>query len=404
MDDFLPADIRELRDAFVDYMTRAILPALPAYEAAGEFPRPLVQQTGEAGWFGAVFPQWLGGSDVGFLGMAVLAEEMARLDPGFALCHNQQALTCPYTIFVGGTDEQCRRFIPDLIGGRAIGLWSLTEAGGGSDAAGNLKTFAQRRGDRYLLNGRKMFATLADQTDTGVLFARTDHDAGHRGISAFVVEPKKYPGYEARPIDFVGLSKITRSCEVVLQDFEVPIENRLGAEGEGFALAMHAIQAGRVSVAARAVGIARACLEEALRYAQDRPIRGQPLASYQMTQSALADALVAVEGARLMTWHAATLMDRDLPANRVAAQAKLAASFALKQAAGTAQELFGGYGLASEYRVARLTSYAHVFLVGEGAPAVQRILIAEDALGIKDADRHRVSYRYPRGRPESGRA
>lgn len=403
MDDFLPNDIRELRDAFVDFMTRAILPALPAYEAAGEFPRPLVQQTGEAGWFGVVFPEWLGGSDVGFLGMAALAEEMARLDPGFALCHNQQALTCPYTIFVGGTDEQCRRFIPDLIGGRAIGLWSLTEAGGGSDAAGNLKTFAQRRGDRYILNGRKMFATLADQTDTGVLFARTDRDAGHRGISAFVVEPKKYPGYEARPIDFVGLSKMTRSCEVVLQDFEVPVQNRLGAEGEGFRLAMHAIQAGRVSVAARAVGIARACLEEAMRYAQDRPIRGQPLASYQMTQSALADALVAVEGARLMTWHAATLMDRDLPANRVAAQAKLAASFALKQAASTAQELFGGYGLASEYRIARLTSYAHVFLVGEGAPAVQRILIAEDALGIKDADRHRVSYRYPRGRENGGR-
>ena len=153
---------------------------------------------------------------------------------------------------------------------------------------------------------------------------------------------------------------------------------------------------GRVSVAARAVGIARACLDEAMRYARERPIRGQPLASYQMTQAAIADAVVAVEGARLMTWHAAILMDRDLPANRVAAQAKLAASFAPKQAAGTAQELFGGYGLASEYRIARLTSYAHVFLVGEGAPAVQRILIAEDALGIENAYRHRASYRHPR--------
>ena len=143
-------------------------------------------------------------------------------------------------------------------------------------------------------------------------------------------------------------------------------------------------------------------LHEAMRYARERPIRGQPLASYQMTQAAIADAVVAVEGARLMTWHAATLMDRDLPANRVAAQAKLAASFALKQAAGTAQELFGGYGLASEYRIARLTSYAHVFLVGEGAPAVQRILIAEDALGIKNADRHRVSYRHPRANRHPG--
>ncbi|WP_448506709.1 acyl-CoA dehydrogenase family protein [Immundisolibacter sp.] len=190
MDDFLPNDIRELRDAFVDFMTHAVLPALPTYEAAGQFPRTGAANRRGRLVLGAVFPEWLGGSDVGFLGMAVLAEEMARLDPGFALCHNQQPLTCPYTIFVGGTGEQCRRFIPDLIGGRAIGLWSLTEAGGGSDAAGNLKTFAERRGDRYLLNGRKMFATLADQTDTGVLFARTDRDAGHRGISAFVIEPK----------------------------------------------------------------------------------------------------------------------------------------------------------------------------------------------------------------------
>lgn len=397
MDDFLPDDIRELRDAFVAFLRREVAPALPAHEAAGTFPRDLIRITGDAGWFGVLFPESLGGSDAGFLAMAVIAEELARLDPGFALCHNPQGGTCPYTIFAGGTDEQCARFIPDIIAGRAIGLWALTEAGGGSDAAGNLKTFAERRGDRYVLNGRKMFATLADETDAGVLFARTDRDAGHRGISAFVVEPRKYPGFTARPVEFSGLSKITRSCEVLLEDFEVPVENRLGAEGDGFRLAMHAVQAGRVSVAARAVGIARACLDEAMRYAQERPIRGQPLASYQMTQAVIADALVAVEGARLMTWHAASLMDRGRPANRVAAQAKLAASYALKQAASSAQELFGGYGLASEYRIARLASYAHVFLVGEGAPAVQRILIAEDALGIKHADRHAVSYRHPRG-------
>lgn len=397
MDDFLPDDVRELRDAFVAFLQREVLPALPAHEAAGTFPRELIRQTGEAGWFGVLFPERLGGSDVGFLAMAVIAEELARLDPGFALCHNPQGGTCPYTIYAGGSDEQCARFMPDIIAGRAIGMWALTEAGGGSDAAGSLKTFAERRGDRYVLNGRKMFATLADQCDTGVLFARTDRDAGHRGISAFVVEPRKYPGYTARPVEFSGLSKITRSCEVLLEDFEVPVENRLGAEGDGFRLAMHAVQAGRVSVAARAVGIARACLDEALRYAQDRPIRGKPLASYQMTQAAIADALVAVEGARLMTYHAASLMDRDRPANRVAAQAKLAASYALKQAASSAQELFGGYGLASEYRIARLASYAHVFLVGEGAPAVQRILIAEDALGIKHADRHAARYRRPRG-------
>lgn len=398
MDEFLPGETRAVRDELVRFLEREILPELAGYESRGEFPRPLIAKMGEAGYYGVAFPERLGGTDLGFLAMAVVAEEVARANPALSLSHNQQGMTCPYTIYAGGSDGQCEQYIPDIIAGKTIGLWSLTESGGGSDAAGNLKTFARRDGDRYLLNGSKMFATLADQTDVGVLFARTDKEAGHRGISAFIVEPKKYPGYQANPVDFVGLSKMTRSCEVVLQDFEVPVANRIGDEGAGFGIAMHAVQAGRVSVAARAVGIARACLDEAMQYALERPIRGQPLASFQMTQAAIADALVNIEAARLMTYQAAQLMDDDKPANRVSAQAKLIASYALKQAANTAAELFGGYALTEEYRISKLTSYAHVFLVGEGAPAVQRILIAEDALGMKDADRHFRSYRYPRGK------
>jgi len=397
MDEFLPGEIRAVRDELVRFLEREILPELAGYESRGEFPRPLIAKMGEAGYYGVAFPESLGGTDLGFLAMAVVAEEVARANPALSLSHNQQGMTCPYTIYSGGSEAQCEQYIPDILAGKTIGLWSLTESGGGSDAAGNLKTFARRDGDRYLLNGSKMFATLADQTDVGVLFARTDKDAGHRGISAFIVEPKKYPGYQANPIDFVGLSKMTRSCEVVLQGFEVPVANRIGDEGAGFGIAMHAVQAGRVSVAARAVGIARACLDEAMQYALERPIRGQPLASYQMTQAAIADTLVNIEAARLMTYQAAQLMDEDKPANRVSAQAKLIASYALKQAANMAAELFGGYALTEEYRISKLSSYAHVFLVGEGAPAVQRILIAEDALGIKDADRHFRSYRYPRG-------
>ena len=398
MDEFLPGETRAVRDELVRFLEREILPELAGYESRGEFPRPLIAKMGEAGYYGVAFPERLGGTDLGFLAMAVVAEEVARANPALSLSHNQQGMTCPYTIYSGGSDGQCEQYIPDIIAGKTIGLWSLTESGGGSDAAGNLKTFARRDGDRYLLNGSKMFATLADQTDVGVLFARTDKEAGHRGISAFIVEPNKYPGYQANPVDFVGLSKMTRSCEVVLQDFEVPVANRIGDEGAGFGIAMHAVQAGRVSVAARAVGIARACLDEAMQYALERPIRGQPLASLQMTQAAIADTLVNIEAARLMTYQAAQLMDDDKPANRVSAQAKLIASYALKQAANTAAELFGGYALTEEYRISKLTSYAHVFLVGEGAPAVQRILIAEDALGMKDADRHFRSYRYPRGK------
>lgn len=396
MDEFLPGAVVELRAEYVRFLERHILPAVADCEREGRFPREQIRAVGEAGWFGALFPESLGGSDLGFLVAAVLAEEMARLDPALSLCQNQQAGTCPYTVLVGGTDAQCERYIPPLLAGSAIGMWSLTEAGGGSDAAGNLRTRARRDGDVYRISGRKMFATLGDQTDTGVLFARTGPEQDHRGISAFMVEPAGVPGWRAEPIDMVGMPRSMRSCELVLDDFPVPVAQRIGAQGEGFRIAMHAVQAGRVNVAARAVGIARACLEEAIAYASERSVRGTPLARYQLTQGAIAEALVQVEAARLMTYQAATLMDAERPANRVAAQAKLAASYALRQAAGVAAELFGGYAIAAEYRIARLSAFAHVFLVGEGAPAVQKVLIAEHAFGIKDADRHRVRYRHPR--------
>ena len=177
MDEFLPGEIRAVRDELVRFLEREIIPELVGYESRGEFPRPLIAKMGEAGYYGVAFPERLGGTDLGFLAMAVVAEEVARANPALSLSHNQQGMTCPYTIYSGGSDGQCEQYIPDIIAGKTIGLWSLTESGGGSDAAGNLKTFARRDGDRYLLNGSKMFATLADQTDVGVLFARTDKEA-----------------------------------------------------------------------------------------------------------------------------------------------------------------------------------------------------------------------------------
>ncbi|MCG8381941.1 MAG: acyl-CoA dehydrogenase family protein [Gammaproteobacteria bacterium] len=397
MDQFLPEEIHHLRESVIRFMETTVVPEMGNHEEQGVFPRDLILKAGEAGLYGPVFPESLGGSQMGFLAMAVVAEELARLDIGFSLCHNPQGMTCPYTIYAGGTEAQIKRYIPNLLSGKHIGCWALTEPGGGSDALGNMRTTAKRRGGSYYLNGSKMFITLGDQTDTGILFAKTDTNAGAKGVSAFIVEPKKYPGWEARPVEFVGLSQSLRSCEVFLDDFEVPEENLLGEEGMGFRYAMHAIQAGRVSVAARSVGLARACLDEAIQYVKEREVRGKPLANYQFTQGMIADALVNIESARLMTYHTAQLMDKDLPANRLSAQAKYAASLALKQAAGFASELFGGYALAKDYRIARLSSYAHVFLVGEGAPSVQRVLIAEDALGIKKADRHVTRYTNPQG-------
>jgi isovaleryl-CoA dehydrogenase len=265
-DEMLPEEIRAVRDSINRFMASEVVPRMDAVEASGVFPRDLVKKCGAAGFYGAVFPEWVGGTGMGFLAAAVISEEMARHDPRFAACNNQQASTCPYTIYAAGTKEQVERFVPGLLAGETIGMFSLTEAGGGSDAAGNMKTTARRDGDVYRLNGAKMFASMSNETDVGVLFAKTDPDAGHRGITAFIVEPKKYPGFEARPIAIMGLSKALRTCAVFLDDFTVSVENRLGAEGEGFAIAMHGLGAGRVTVAAKALGVARACLEEAVRH------------------------------------------------------------------------------------------------------------------------------------------
>jgi isovaleryl-CoA dehydrogenase len=395
MDALLPDEIRALRESFIKFMKTAILPEMPAFERAETFPHPLVRKAGEAGFYGPMFAESLGGSDLGFLATAVICEEIARLEPDFALTYNQQGMSCPYSILLGGSKEQCERFIPDIIAGKAIGLWSLTEAGGSSDAAGNMKTLAVRDGDVYRLTGSKMFASLANSTDTGVLFAKTDMGAGAKGVTAFIVEPKKFPGWTAKPIEFVGLSRSIRTCEVFLDDFVVPVENRLGAEGEGFRIAMHSVQAGRIAVGARAIGYARACIELAIDYAKTRMVRGSALATYQMIQADIADVVTQIEAARTFVYSAAIAMDRDLPSNRIASQSKYAAGLALNLAAKKSAEIFGGYALAREYPISRLQSYAYLYQVGEGSPNVQRILIAEDALGIKNADRHPTKYRRP---------
>jgi isovaleryl-CoA dehydrogenase len=251
-----------------------------------------------------------------------------------------------------------------------------------------MKTFAKRDGDVYRINGQKMWASIANETDVGILFAKTDRDASAKGVTAFIVEPKKYPGFKAQPIDLLGMSKSFRTNVVFLDDFVVPVENRLGAEGEGFKIVMRALQPGRVSVAAKALGLAQACLEDAVRYANDRTVRGQPIGKFQMIQSDIAEMATAIEASRALVYKAAYCMDNSLPSNRIAAIAKFHASQTAKYCADKTQQIFGGYGLAREYRISWMRVYADMFFNGEGSANIQKILIAEDALGYKLADRH----------------
>ena len=388
MDELMPEEVTAIRDSINRFMETEVNPLMDEIERKGEFPRDLVKKAGAAGFYGAVFPASVGGTDLGYVAAAVVSEELARNDVRFAACNNQQGSTCPQCIYSAGTVEQVMKYVPPILAGETIGMMALTEAGGGSDALGAMKTTATRDGDVYRLNGSKMFASMANETDVGVLLAKTDPDAGAKGVTAFIVEPKKYPGFEARPIEMHGLSKALRTNAVFLDDFVVPVENRLGAEGDGFKIVMRALQPGRITVAAKALGVARACFDDAVRYANERELRGRPIGKFQMIQSDIAEMAVAIEASRALVYKAAQMMDADLPSNRISALAKYHASQTAKFVADKAQQVFGGYGLSLEYRVSWLKSYADLFFTGEGTANVQKILIAEDALAYKVADRH----------------
>jgi alkylation response protein AidB-like acyl-CoA dehydrogenase len=398
MDPAMSDQIEAVRDMVNRFMQTEVAPVMDGFEKRGEFPRDLIRKAGEAGLYGAVFPESVGGSNLGYLAATIVQEEMGRNDVRFAACNNQQGSTCPTCIYMAGTPEQVMKYVPNLLAGTTIGMMSLTESGSGSDAAGAMKAVARRDGDVYRINGQKMWASIANETDVGILLAKTDPSKGASGITAFIAEPKKYPGFTAQPIDMLGLSNALRTNVVFLDDFIVPVENRLGPEGDGFKIIMRVLQAGRATVAGKALGVARACFEDAVRYANEREVRGQPIGRFQMIQSDIAEMASAIEASRALVYKAAYCMDNSLPSNRLSAVAKCHASLTAKLCADKAQQIFGGYGMAKEYRVSWLKSYADLFFTGEGSANVQKILIAEDALGYKVADRHhgRTGLRDPR--------
>jgi isovaleryl-CoA dehydrogenase len=393
MDFTLPEEFTAIRETIARFVDTEWKPVANAYEERAEFPYPVIEKMGAAGLFGAAFPEDLGGTDLGFLAVSAIAEEISRLAPELGYAMNMQAMTCPFTIYNWGTEEQIRRWVPDLIAGRKIGMFGLTEAGGGSDPAGAMRTTARRDGDVYRLNGSKMFITFSHACDAGLIFARTDPQAGPRGITAFIVEPKTQPGFRADAIPMSGLSRALRSNAVFLDDFPVPVENRLGEEGEGIRIALNALEYGRLTVSARLVGLAQACLDQAIAYAGEREVGGRAINRYQMVQQIIADATVMVDAARLMSWRIGWTMDQGERATRVASRGKYFASMAANKAAATLHEVYGGYALTDEYPCKKLEAYVDMLTVGEGTENVQRILIAEDALGLKDANRHPVRNR-----------
>ena len=364
-----------------------VRPFVQEREAAGEFPRDLYAEMGELGFFGCVFDESLGGTDVGFAALAAVAEQLAWVYPPLSAAMNLQAATVPLTIANWGDPDVIARWVPDLVAGRGLGCNAMTEPAGGSDFLGSMRTRAVRDGSDWVLNGSKMWITNANVADVAVVYARTDPAAGHRGVTAFVV-PTHTSGFEATRVPCRGLGKLMPTNSVSLVDVRVPAGNVLGEEGQGFVVAMNALDYGRLSVAARSVGLAQACLDAALEYADQREAFGEKIGSFQMVKKQLADMTCEVAAARGLVRAAAAKYDTGDLATRESSIAKYFAGEVCNRAAQATADIFGGAAFSDDLPIGLYLNYAKLWQTGEGSANIQALLIADDALGWRRMDRH----------------
>jgi alkylation response protein AidB-like acyl-CoA dehydrogenase len=348
------------------------------WDETGEFPFETVRKLGELGLMGITVPEVYGGSGLDMLAVAVIIEEIARYDGSLALTvasHNGLGTS---QIRHFGTEAQRQRWVPPLARGEKLAAWGLTEPGSGSDAAGLLST-AVRKGGGWVLNGSKMFITQGSVGHTFVVLARTSPEKAQKGITAFVLE-KEMKGFSQRAIHGKLGMRSSDTAELIMEDVEVPDENRIGDVDHGFLDTLSILDRGRITIGALAVGLGRGALEEARAYAKERKAFGKPIAEFQAIAFALADMATEVDAARLMVWRSAALADAKEPFGREASMGKLFASEAAMRATTKAVQILGGYGYTREFPVERYFRDAKLCEIGEGTSEIQRMVIARSIL------------------------
>jgi len=343
-----------------------------------KFPFDIFKKMAELNLMGMAFPEEYGGGGTDNVCYAIGVEEISRAcaSTGVIMSVNNSLVCDPINIF--GTEKQKKEWLTPLAKGELIGCFALTEPGAGSDA-GNQQTTAVKKGDKYVLNGNKIFITSGGVADVAVVFAMTDKEKKMKGISTFLVK-KGTPGFSVGKIEKKLGIRGTGSAELIFEDCEIPEENILGKEGAGFKIAMMTLDGGRIGIAAQAVGIAQACLDESVTYSKNRRQFDQPISNFQAVQWMLADMATATEGARLLTYKAAYLKDQKKRYSKEAAMAKLFASDAAVKASQKAVQIHGGYGFSKEYVIERFFRDAKITEIYEGTSEVQRMVIAANIL------------------------
>ncbi|KVT59948.1 acyl-CoA dehydrogenase family protein [Burkholderia ubonensis] len=374
MDELYTEDQRMIRDAARAFATEVLAPNAAQWDRDAHLPDAVVAQLGELGLLGMIVPQELGGAYTDYVAYALAMEEIAAGDAACATMMSVHNSVGCGPILGFGTPAQKERWLADMAAGRTIGAFCLTEPQAGSEAH-NLRTRAELRDGRWVLNGAKQFVTNGQRAGIAIVFAVTDPDAGKRGISAFLV-PTDTPGFVVgKPEKKMGI-RASDTCPITFENCAIPEENLLGARGEGLKIALSNLEGGRIGIAAQALGIARAAFDKARRYAGERVQFGKPLAEHQAIQQKLADMATQINAARLLVHHAAKLRTAGLPCLSEASQAKLFASEMAERVCSDAIQIHGGYGYLADYEVERHYRDARITQIYEGTSEVQRMVIA----------------------------
>jgi alkylation response protein AidB-like acyl-CoA dehydrogenase len=375
----LDQDHTMIRDAVRTFVQDAIVPHAATWDRERTFPKDVHRQLGELGAYGVLVPQAYGGAGLDALALALILEEIAAGDGGTSTAVSVNNCPVCSILLAYGDDAQKRDWLTPLARGDMLGAFCLTEPQAGSDASA-LATTAVRDGNDYVLNGVKQFITSGKHGDVAIVMAVTDKGAGKRGISAFIV-PTSTPGYVVARIEDKLGQHSSDTAQIVFEDCRIPATNRIGAEGEGYRIALSGLEGGRIGIAAQSVGMARAAFEAALGYAQERESFGEPIFRHQAVQFRFAEMATQLEAARQLVWHAAAKKDAGLPCLTEAAMAKLFASEAAERICSAAIQAFGGYGYVSDFPVERIYRDVRVCQIYEGTSDIQKILIARGLQG-----------------------
>ncbi len=387
MDFTLSKELEMLKKAVREFATKKIAPNADQWDKDHYFPyTEAILPMGELGFFGTVIPEKYEGEEMGWLAAMIVTEEIARASSSLRVQVNMQVLGCAFTIFTYGSEELKQKYIPKLCTGEFIGGFGITEPDAGSDVMA-IQSVAVDKGDHWLINGSKTWISNADVADVLIYYAYTDPDAGSRGLSAFVIEPKNFNGIKTTRLDKMG-SFSSPTGEVFLDNTRVPKGNILGRPGEGAKIVFGSLNQTRLSAAAGAVGVAQACLDVTVKYCNQRKQFGKPIGDFQMNQDMIAQMATEIEAARLLVYKAAWAKDQGRLNNGLdVAMAKYFAGEAVNKASNYAMRILGAYGYSTEYPVARFYRDTPTYYMVEGSANICKWIIALDQLGYRKANR-----------------